>query len=369
MKSVLRPWLGAFALFVFLAAAFTRPCFAENWQALGDLPNSLDKVYVDTDSVEQMDGYRIVRLMTVYPQPRTNIHNILMDRHIQLTALDCDKKMFFGIQMFGYLNGKQIGSGPAEADWKTKLVPIGNNPFEAQLLATACSLPLTNGRVAPTEAPRVQPKPKFSTGSGFVVNDEGYLLTNAHVVKNCKSITVMPQNAKALSATVSAADPKNDLALLKTATAFGLPVRFRRESDPPRLGETIGVVGYPLTGILSAEPKATFGQVSSVAGVGNDYTLLQISAPIQPGNSGSPVFDGTGNVVGIVVSEASPLLVAKIGAIPQNVNFAIRGELAQIFMQAHGVRFKSGERRKKLRTDEIAGTGQMSAALIVCSYE
>lgn len=149
MKSVLRPWLGAFALFVFLAAAFTRPCFAENWQALGTLPNSLDKVYVDTDSVEQVDGYRIVRLMTVYPQPRTNIHNILMDRHIQVTALDCGKKMFFGIQMFGYLNGKRIGSGPAEADWKTKLVPIGNNPFEVQLFATACSLPLTNGRAAP----------------------------------------------------------------------------------------------------------------------------------------------------------------------------------------------------------------------------
>ena len=103
--------------------------------------------------------------------------------------------------------------------------------------------------------------------------------------------------------------------------------------------------------------------------IGNDYTLLQISAPIQAGNSGGPVLDESGNVIAIVVSQASLALASKIGNIPQNVNFAIRGEMAQIFMQAHGVRFKVGDRKKKLRTVEIADTGQKSTVFIVCSNE
>jgi S1-C subfamily serine protease len=545
MKSFLHSWLGAAALIVLLSLMLTRPCFATNWLAVGNSANSLDKVYIDTDSVEMVDGYRIVRLMTVYPAPRTNIHKITLDSHIQQTAFDCDKKMFYGIQTTGYLNGQQVGAGPVVADWKTKLVPLGNDPSAQRILSTACSLALTTGGRAPVEAPPAQqstaparspgallegenllfapprdfksgyhsdrngslteyvpngqtvedwtemltvqifrnlkdvdpaaflqnvgmkyvndcpgtpkntiqngqvngypvsmlvlkcpmnpgtgkpettvfrvikgkdalysvqhawrtvpsdeakdalsksivcdtrdpghpcssfdslappaqPKPKFSTGSGFVVNDEGYILTDAHVVKSCKSIAVKPLNANALSATLEAVDPKNDLALIKTTAGFGQPVQFRSESDPARLGETIGVVGYPLAGILSTEPKATFGEVNSVAGMDNDYTLLQISAPIQAGNSGSPVFDASGNVIAIVVSQASPVLIAKTGSIPQNVNFAIRGEVAQIFMQAHGVRFKVGDRKKRLRTDEVADAGQKSTALLVCAYE
>jgi S1-C subfamily serine protease len=369
MKSLLRSWAGAAALIVFVSAMMTRPCLATSWRALGNSANSLDKVYIDTDSVEQVDGYRIVRLMTVYSAPRTNAHKITMDSHIQRTAFDCDKKMFYGIQTTGFLNGQQVGAGPVAADWKTKLVPLGNDPFAQRILSTACSLPLTTGNSAPAPAPPVQPKPKFSTGSGFFVNDEGYILTDAHVVKSCKGIAVKPLNANAMSATLEAVDPKNDLALIKTTAGFGQPVQFRSESDPARLGETIGVVGYPLIGILSSEPKATFGQVNSVAGMGNDYTLLQISAPLQAGNSGSPVFDASGNVIAIVVSQASPLLIGKTLSLPQNVNFAIRGELAQIFMQAHGVKFKVSDRKKKLRTDEIAEAGQKSAALLVCAYE
>ena len=545
MKSLLHSWPGAAALIVLLSAALTQPCLAARWQALGNDANSLDKVYIDADSVEQQDVFRIVRIMTVYPAPRLNIHNINMDSHIQLTAFDCEKKMFYGIRMFAYLNGQQVATGPVTADWKTKLFPVPNNPSEQRILSTACSLPVTIGKKAPVEAPpaiqhpaparsplldgenllfappkdfkfgfhsdrngslteyvpngqtvedwtemltvqvfrdlkenepaaflqkvgtkwlndcpetpkdtiqngkvngypvsmlelkcpnvhatgksettvirvikgkdalysvqhawrtipsdeakdalskttvcdtrdpshpcpsfnslappaQAQPKLKFTTGSGIVVNDEGYILTNAHVVKNCKSIAVKPLSADALSAHLEAIDPKNDLALIKTTAGCGQPAQFRPESNPAKLGESIGVIGYPLTGILSAEPKATFGQINSVAGPGNDYTLLQISAPIQAGNSGGPVFDTSGNVIAIVVSEASLAMVSKIGNIPQNVNFAIRGEMAQIFMQAHGVRFKVGDHKKKLRTDQIADAGQKSTAFVVCSTE
>jgi S1-C subfamily serine protease len=372
MKSLLHSWLNAAALMVLLLAALTRPCLAANWQLLGNTDDSLDKVYIDADSVELQDGFRIVRIMTVYTSPRTNKNNITMDSVIKLTAFDCEKKTGHLIQEIAYLNGKQSGSGPVVSDWKTRMVAVASNPITLRALSTACRLPLTAEKKAPAVAPpaQAQAQPEVLTGSGIIVNDEGYILTNAHVVKGCKSITVKALNAEALSAKLEAIDPKNDLALIKTTAGIGQPAQFRLESKPARLGETIGVVGYPLTGFLSAEPKATFGQINSVAGSGNDYTLLQISAPIQAGNSGSPVFDASGNVIAIVVSQAASLAqLLKTGTVPQNVNFAIRGELAQIFMQAHGVRFKAGDHKKELRTDEIAEAGEKSTALLICSPE
>jgi len=129
------------------------------------------------------------------------------------------------------------------------------------------------------------------------------------------------------------------------------------------------VVGYPLAGILSSEPKATFGQINSVAGINNDYTLLQISAPVQPGNSGGPVFDASGLVIGVVVSQASPTMAAVVGNVPQNVNFAVRGEVAQIFLAAHGIKVSINRRWHTRSTEEIAAMGQKSTVYVACLLE
>jgi len=220
----------------------------------------------------------------------------------------------------------------------------------------------TQSGAVPPSAARVM----VMLGSGIFVNGDGFVLTNAHVVNGCKSIQVRAYNATPAPGLLEAVDPRNDLALVKTHEGYGSPVVFRSENKPARLGENIGVIGYPLPGVLSSEPKATFGQISSVAGMNNDYTLLQISAPIQPGNSGGPVFGEDGRVVGVIVSSVSPALIAKIGAIPQNVNFAIRGEIAQIFMTAHGINFHTLGFGRRLDTADMAEAGEKSTAQIVC---
>ena len=207
---------------------------------------------------------------------------------------------------------------------------------------------------------------KLEAGSGIFINDDGFVLTNAHVAGSCKTVIVKAYNDRPTSGTIEAVDPKNDLTLIRTHAGYGTPVAFRPPNKPPRLGEDVGVIGYPLPTVLSTEPKATFGQISSVAGMGNDYTLLQISAPIQPGNSGGPVFDQAGDVVGVVVSSASIALLARTGAVPQNVNFAIRGEIAQIFMSAHGVRFHTRAGMRRLDTADIAEAGEKSTAQVLC---
>lgn len=334
------------------------PCAASRWVEVGNAGVSTDKVMVDADSVQKLDEFTVVDVMTLYGAPRVNKHNITLDRHVQRTAFNCPARTVIGISTTGYLGDKQVGSSPETVDWRNKMVPLGSNPLSNRVYTIAC-------------ASQAQVRPRSGSASGIVVDDVGDVLTNNHVVDHCKSITVKTSNSKALVATLAGVDPKNDLAILKIAygAALGEPAHFRSQSRPAQLGESIVVIGYPLTGILSSEPKATFGQVNSVAGYNNDYTLLQISAPIQPGNSGGPVLDESGQVIGVVVSQASLAVVAIAGNVPQNVNFAIRGEVAQIFLAARGIKIANRPRRQSLSTAALAAEGLKSTVLVQCAAD
>jgi S1-C subfamily serine protease len=328
---------------------------------------------VDTDSIQSVGAYRIVVIMSVYPAPRTNIHNIELDRHVQKTGVDCEHRTFAGIQTLGYLGVKRVGTSPETPDWQSNMVPFKSDATSNRILTLVCSQSIASATpgAAPPGASSGPPKARMQSGSGIVVNTSGNVLTNNHVIKNCKSITVKALDRAPVTASVDAVDPKNDLALLKTLPTLNIdrPAVFRLQSRPAKLGEAVGVLGYPLTGILSTEPKATFGEINSVAGINNDYTVLQISAPVQPGNSGGPVFDAAGSVIGVVVSQASLAVVALAGNVPQNVNFAVRGEVAQIFLTAHGIKFGTSGSQKKLATDEIAALGQESTVLVLCTLQ
>ena len=350
---------------VLIVGVMPLPTYAARWVEVGNGSVPTDKVLVDTDSIQKTDDITIVDIATTYATPRTNSHNITMDRHVQRTAIKCADRSFIGIMTTGYLGDKRVGSGGETADWKTRFVPLPDKPMNNRIFALVCGPSSSGGAAA------AQPKPKFYSGSGFVVDDSGNVLTNAHVVNHCKSIIVKSMSSPPAAATVEAVDPKNDLAIVRAAhgSPLGEPVHFRNPTQPGTLGESIGVIGYPLAGILSSEPKATFGQINSVAGVNNDYTLLQISAPVQPGNSGGPVFDASGLVIGVVVSQASPAMAAVVGNVPQNVNFAVRGEVAQIFLAAHGIKISTNRRWHTRSTEEIAATGQKSTMFIACLLE
>ena len=367
IRSVKEALFSRWALYLSALAFSMLPLagFAARWVEVGNGSVPTDRVLVDADSVQKADDITTANIATLYAAPRTNSHNITMDRHVQHTAFKCAERSFIGIVTTGYLGEKSVGSGSETPDWKNKFVPIGNNPMAGRILAIVCASSSAGG-AAPMAL-----KPKFSSGSGFVVDDSGGVLTNNHVINHCKSIIVKAMGLPPVAARVDATDPKNDLAIVRAASAktVGEPVHFRNQSQPSKLGESIGVIGYPLAGILSSEPKATFGQINSVAGINDDYTLLQISAPVQPGNSGGPVFDASGLVIGVVVSQASAAMAIVAGNVPQNVNFAVRGEVAQIFLAAHGVKFSTSRRWHTQPTDEIAATGQKSTVFVACLVE
>ena len=180
--------------------------------------------------------------------------------------------------------------------------------------------------VAPEEDRNVR-----STGTGFYVTGDGKILTNEHVISGCSSIAV---NGSAV--TVVDASETFDLALLDSSP-LTIPAFATFAANPAQLNSDVTVLGYPLNGLLGGL-NVTRGAVSSQKGIQGDGIRMQISAPVQPGNSGGPVVNSTGAIVGVVVSKLNALYLAdSIGDIPQNVNFAIRGEIAKLFLFQNGI--------------------------------
>jgi hypothetical protein len=201
--------------------------------------------------------------------------------------------------------------------------------------------------VASSRGPKLR-----ATGTGFYVARDGSLITNNHVVAECTSLRISGGDT-GIPAKVIAVDAQCDLALLQAPQAVDAAAVFR--SDKSRLGENVVVVGFPLSGLLSSQPIVTSGIISALAGMRDNQRELQISAPIQPGNSGGPLFDGSGRIAGVVVATLDTVQLARaIGVVPENVNFAIKAEEARQFLAAHGVTVTTADSGKELSTAAIA---------------
>jgi TPR repeat protein len=182
----------------------------------------------------------------------------------------------------------------------------------------------------PATAP-ADDNPKI-TGTGFLITRNGYLVTNHHVVKDTRKVRVQTA-AGLLDAAVVRVDAASDLALLKVNGTFdALPVVSSRSA---RLGATVATVGFPNTGLQGFEPKLSKGDISSLAGVQDDVRYFQISVPVQPGNSGGPLVDEHGNVVGVVSAQLSQkAALESTGTLAQSVNYAVKSSYLLSFLEA-----------------------------------
>lgn len=214
---------------------------------------------------------------------------------------------------------------------------------------------------APVEPEEEDGEGWTSSGSGFYVSASGEVLTNAHVVEGCASVLVDGEPA-----VIVAASSDFDLALIRTSPPQPPKIVSRFASDTAQLNQDITVVGYPLRGLLGGV-NITRGAVTSTKGLFGDLTRMQISAPVQSGNSGGPVLDETGAVVGVVVSKFDAKRYADLaGEIPQNINFAIRGELAKLFLAANQVGYVVGSDAAPLSSVDLARKAQRFTVLIEC---
>ncbi len=231
-----------------------------------------------------------------------------------------------------------------QGQWKFRAVGQG---FAAGLPALAAHFGLRLSELAPerpASGPGARPKPGTGeaafSGTGFCIHPDGYVLTNQHVIEGAREILARSPRQHCRLELVFA-DPTNDLALLRADAPLSGVAAFR-DGSQARMGETVMVVGYPLGGLLGSGPQVTTGNISSLIGPGDDTRILQFTAPIQSGNSGGPLLDGDGTVVGVVSSKLNVIRIHEMtGDLPQNVNFAIKAALARGFLEAVGVDYPS----------------------------
>jgi serine protease Do len=172
------------------------------------------------------------------------------------------------------------------------------------------------------------------SGTGFLISRSGLIATNWHVVSDVKRISVsFPGWKESVSADLVVRDVANDLAILRLSDAARLAASCRDfpfQLVPAKnvtLGERVSTVGYPLSPLLGANPKFSEGAIAGKSGLQDDPRWFQISAAVQSGSSGSPLFDDQGNVIGIVVGSLDAAKAYQLtSAIPQNVNWAIKSD-------------------------------------------
>ncbi len=160
-----------------------------------------------------------------------------------------------------------------------------------------------------------------SSGTAFAITSTGLIATNYHVVKDANRISVRGVNgdfSKLFKGKIQIEDKKNDLALIQIVdssfSSLG-DVPFSIQYKSIDVGSSVFTMGYPLKAVMGDEIKLTNGIISSKSGYQGDVTSYQISVPLQPGNSGGPLFDLNGNLVGIVNAKLT---------IGENVSYAIK---------------------------------------------
>ena len=205
-----------------------------------------------------------------------------------------------------------------------------------------------------------------STGTGFIITDDGYFITNQHVAGEGATVRLVTA-AGTIPAKVVKVDKANDLALLKAEGKFtALPVITSRGV---RLGATAATVGFPNTGLQGFAPKLARGEIASLAGEQDDARHFQISAPIQPGNSGGALVDERGNVIGVVVAKLSQrAALATSGALAENVNYAVKSSYLLSFLESVpevAAKLKEAHTKERKFEDVVRAVEQATVLVLV----
>ena len=235
--------------------------------------------------------------------------------------------------------------------------------FNGSTLRTS---PVVTAPQAPRSPSAAPPAGGQSFGTGFFVSPQGHALTNNHVTQTCKSIVAL-LDGRTHPAQLVRRDERNDLAMIRVQVTGSVPfVRFR-SAPGIKAGEGVMVAGFPLPDVLQNGLNVTLGNVSALAGLGGNTAFLQVTAPVQPGNSGGPLLDMGGNLVGVVVSKLDAMRIAQsTGDIPQNINFAVQGAMARLFLEAGGQRVEERSSAKELRIGDVSDLARQFTFQIEC---
>ena len=276
----------------------------------------------------------------------------------------------------GNVAGERVATLMSASLWAQMTgAPFVDPPSGVAQVATReqapANLPLEPRPVPVSPAsPPVEQKPiapaKISTGTGFFLSSDGLLATNHHVIEACSSINVQTADRKLRPARLVASDATNDLALLKLEAT---PKLFAVLRPSARLGEDVSAFGFPHTDLFATTGNFSTGGITASSGLGDDTRYFQISAPVHAGNSGGPLLDDRGNVVGVVTSKLNSLKFAARngGEVPQNVNFALKASLLTSFLEGNGAAVTTSKPdAPRLERPDVAELARQISAFIAC---
>jgi len=362
----MRPTLLAFlASLTFFATSVSLRAADADWQLFATSKSA--KAYYDRASLREDGDYLHYAVRVDLAEPReTKTGKFLYHSAISKIAVRCDQGTYATteVTLFDSKGAQLTDQRRSENRWKALQRPPKPNGLQVRLIRHACKQ--AGREIAANIAEGPKKKVKATLGAGIVANRDGAIVTNHHVVSGCTAITVIDQKKKRHPATLVGSDQRYDLALLLAEGKFANAATFRRD-DPIEAGESVTVVGYPLAAILGTDPNVNFGYVTALAGLQGDSSRFQVAAPIHKGNSGGPVLDQSGRVAGIVTAKLNARAVEKrTGDLPQNIGFAVRGDLAQRFLERYDVRLQSETDGSKLENTEVAAIGRAVTVLIAC---
>jgi S1-C subfamily serine protease len=343
-------------------AVAAAPAAAQSWQLFATATAA--KVYFGRDSVRTDGEYVHFRVRIEFAQPRdSRDRKFRYQRSVTDQAGQCEARKVAVTSVTLYDAGDRMLSdtGRKPEQWQQAMTSVGTDGLQARLLQHACAI--ARGE---NPSPPVMRSATLVIGAGVVVTADGLVLTNHHVAQGCESLSVIDAERQRASSTVVDEDVANDLALLKVERRFPAAASFRR-GEPLQAGESVTVVGFPLASVLGFEPNVTFGYITATGGLRGDSTRFQISAPIHKGNSGGPILDQSGQVIGIVTAKLNAVAIQKrTGDLPQNISFGVRGEVAQAFLDRHTAAVLTSDSGTKLENTEVAKIGRAITVLVAC---
>ena len=310
---------------------------AEDWWYLGVWGEGRDSFHVYVESqTAQSDGKRTVSgwvfTHRLIPYPNGEMAARAW------TTVDCETRRYVTGQRTAYdADNRPIST----ADLSSQVHDAQPNTMASALVDTACgrTRPASTGipnplihslnefRAAGASA-NVEPvPPSLSSGTGFFIGSAGHILTSHHVVEGASQIACRTVAGQVHEARLIRSSAANDVALLQVNVR---PTHFLGFAAPgsAREGDRVFTMGFPVVNVLGVEPRFTDGTISALSFAGENV-FLQTSIPVHPGNSGGPVVNERGQVIGIVAATvAIEPFYRETGVLPQNVNWAVKAEYA-----------------------------------------
>ena len=272
---------------------------------------------------------------------------IVLQTHFKKLSVDKRKQLQSNLKDLDFYKSSidgLYGKGTSGALTAYNKEHLGDADFKKsanveKLIKTVLALKPTPKLKTPTSPAQAKDTYKVASGTGFYVSDQGHIITNHHVIDGCKNMKVH-SNGKVLETLKIAYDELNDLALLKISGEPSHVFALSSESAFPL--QDIVVAGFPFGDEISSSLKFTRGIVSSLTGIGNNYSEIQIDAALQPGNSGGPIMDEFGNIVGVAVAKLDiKAIIEDYGVIPENTNFGVKSSAVRNIMEGNSIPFKS----------------------------